>query len=85
MTRRKSSLPLNEVDDMSSRLKPEKAEDAVDADLTDDSGDVMYGIVLVDVGDDAAKAVLRRRSDCRGCSGWRLREGMMFVVDSWST
>jgi hypothetical protein len=61
-----------------SKLKPEKLEDAL---VPDDSGDVdEVDAVDGDAGEDGLNAVLRRRSDARGWSGWNREEGIVTVV-----
>jgi hypothetical protein len=64
-----------------SKLKPEKLEEAL---VPDDSGDVeevdAVDAVDGDVGEDGLNAVLRRRSDARGWSGWNREEGIVAVV-----
>ena len=59
-------------------LKPEKLEDAL---VPEDCGEVDdVDAVEGDVGDDGLNAVLRRRRDTRGCSGWNRDDGMFVVV-----
>ena len=80
MTRRDSGRWDNETEDMllKSKLNPEKLEEAL---VPDDSGDVDdVDAVDGDAGEDGPNAVLRRRRDARGWSGWNREDGIVVVV-----
>ena len=70
MIRRGVVLPDKELADIlgNSKLKPEKFEDAVLA----ESGDVDDVDAVDGDGEDGPNAVLRRRSEFLGWSGWNL-------------
>ena len=49
--------------------------------MAEDSGDVEHvDAVDGDAGEDGLNAVLRRRSDARGWSGWNREDGIVVVV-----
>lgn len=79
MTRRVSGLQLIETADRLPKLKPEKRDEF---DVLADSGDVELVNEPERGGDDGLNAVLRRRRDCRACSGRKDRDSEDMVWTS---